>query len=139
IEVLAEKDSKIPQSVLPVWIKAQGKIRENRLPEAERLLQGAVKTAPKFGEGWDALAIVLERENKPAEALQDYRKAIETNPKLNGPYLSLARLSITLKDWETADKSADTLVKRDVQARYPEARLIQAMARFQLQNLDGAI
>ena len=139
IEVLAEVDSKIPQSVLPVWNKAQRMIRENRLPEAQRLLEGALKSSPKFGEGWDALAIVLERQNKPAEAFQDYRKAIEVDPKLNGAYLSLARLGTQLKDWDTADKTADILIMRDTQTRYPEARLIQAMARYQLKNFDGAI
>ncbi len=139
IEVLAETDSKIPLAVLPVWNKAQKAIRENRLPEAERLLNSALKTLPKFGEGWDALAIVLERENKPADAFQDYRKAIELDPKLNGAYLSLGRLSIAIKDWQTADQATGTLIKRDTQARYPEARLIQAMARYQLKNFDGAI
>ncbi len=139
IEVLAVKDSKIPLSVLPVWNKAQKDIRENRLPEAERLLDSAVKTSPKFAQGWNALAIVLERENKPADAFQDYRRAIEVDPKLTGAYVSLARLSIEIKDWQNADQVSTNLIKLDPQARYPEVRLIQAMARYQLKNLDGAI
>jgi Ca-activated chloride channel family protein len=139
IEVLAEKDSKIPLSVLPTWNKAQKAIRENRLPEAERLLEGAVKTSPKFAQGWNALAIVLERQNKPADAFQDYRRAIEVDPKLTGAYESLARLSIEIKDWQNADQVSSSLIKMDTQARYPEARLIQAMARYQLKDMDGAI
>src|ERR1700748_2028120 len=102
IDVLAEKDSKIPIGVLPIWNKAQREIRENRLPEAQRLLESALKSNPKFAQGWNALAIVLERQNKPADAFQNYRKAIELNPKLTGAYVSLARLSIEIKDWTNA-------------------------------------
>ena len=138
LEVLSD-EVKVPFAAQLAWSRAQKAIDTNRIQEADRQLNLAVKTAPNFAGGWNALGFVQEHENKPAEAWKDYRKAIELDPKLMGAYVPLARLSIEIKDWDAADKVTGDLIKRDAPGRYPEARVIQAMARFELKNVDGAI
>ncbi len=54
------------------------------------------------------------------------------------PYLSLARLCITAKDWECATKYLDALVKLDSKKDWPEIYLHQAVARYWMKDLDGA-
>lgn len=129
----------VPESVQVPWGRALKAIDQNHLPEAERQLTAITKQAPKFALGWNTLAVILERENKPTDAFQDYRRAIEIDPKLTGAYMPLVRLSALIKDWENADQYASQLIKQDTQAKYPDARMIQATARYELKNYDGAI
>ncbi len=133
-------EAKVPGSAQIAWGRAEKALGDNKLAEAERQLQLAVNAAPKFAQGWNLLGLVLEREKKPMDAATAYRKAIEIDPKLTGAYLPLARQTATLKDWVSADQITTELIKQDTaKPRYPEARLIQAMARSQLKNYDGAI
>ena len=60
-------------------------------------------------------------------------------PSYWGAYVPLARLSVEVKDWDTAAQVTGELIKRDAEGAYPEARLIQAMARYQLKDLDGSV
>ncbi len=138
IEVLSDA-IKVPYAAQVAWSRSEKALAANRLPEAERQLNLAVKAAPNFGQGWNALAVVLEHENKPSDALKAYHKAIEVDPKLLGAYVPLARISIQVKDWETADRTAADLIARDTSRRYTEAHLLQAIARYQLKNVDGAV
>src|SRR5579863_37560 len=134
-----DESVRVPVSALGAWNRAQAAASTGKWADAERSLKMATTAAPKFARGWNALAIVLERENKPAEAWKDYKLAIEADPKLLAAYAALARLSIEVKDWENAGQAADELIKRDTEKRYPEARLMQAMARYQLKDLDGSV
>jgi len=52
-------------------------------------------------------------------------------------YLNLARLSVKSKDWDTAAKSADALIKADKRI-FPEIYLHQAVAKYQLKDLPTA-
>ncbi len=129
----------VPESVQVPWSRALKAIQQNKLPEAEQQLTMITAKAPKFALGWNTLAIILDRENKPTDAFQDYRRAVEIDPKLTGAYMPLVRLSAAIKDWENADHFSTELIKQDTTAKYPEARMIQATARYQLKNYDGAI
>jgi Ca-activated chloride channel family protein len=146
LDVLAETTegvlfggAKVPESVQIPWGRAIKAINKNLLPDAERQLALVNKSAPKFALGWDMMAIVLERENKPTDAFQDYRRAIEIDPKLTGAYIPLARLCVLIKDWDNADLYSGDLIKIDAAGKFPEARMVQATARYQLKNYDGAI
>ncbi len=129
----------VPSAAQRDWVRAQDAVHKGRWADAERSLKAATTAAPKFARGWEGLAVVLERENKPAEAWKDYKLAIEADPKLLGPYLPLARLSVEVKDWETAAQVTEELIKRDTMKQYAEARLIHAMARYQMKDYDGAV
>ena len=53
-------------------------------------------------------------------------------------YVTLARLCIKTKDWNCAGKTADALIKVDPKHSYPEIYLHQAVARYELKDLNGA-
>src|SRR5206468_7855682 len=67
-----------------------------------------------------------------------YEHAIESDPKMLQPYMTLARLCIKTKDWQCAAKAADALVRADSKKAYPAIHLHQAVARFGLKDYDGA-
>jgi len=106
--------------------------------EAGRQFQAAVAAAPKFALGWHALGVVLERKNALKEAREAYEHAIESDAKLLPPYMTLTHLCIRNKDWECAAQTADALIKADKKGLYPDIYLHRAVARYGMNDFDGA-
>ena len=130
-------ESEVPSKAQASWKLAMKALDKSDMAEASRQIQAAVKSAPKFGQGWNALGQLSEKLNQQAQAKDAYQHAIEADPKLLPAYLNLARLSIKLKDWDTAAKASDSLVKADKRI-FPEIYVHQAVARFELKDLEGA-
>lgn len=53
-------------------------VRENRYDEAQEILQRSIRLDPDSGNGYMNLAIVLEHQNRPGQALVYANKALET-------------------------------------------------------------
>jgi len=128
----------IPLAARNAWNNAQKLVQKKNWPAAERELRTAVRLAPKFTRGWNALGLVCSNENKPAEARDAFERVAELDPKSLDALLDVARESIAAKDWTNAEKSAAALIKADTKQRYPEIYLHQATARFYLKDRDGA-
>jgi Tfp pilus assembly protein PilF len=122
----------------PDWKAAMKALDEQNLSEVAVHLEAVVAAAPKAAQAWHGLGIVDERLNKPAEAHAAYEHAIESDPKMLTPYVTLTRLCIKTKDWNAAAKTADALIKVDPKHSYPEIYLHQAVARYELKDLKGA-
>lgn len=118
--------------------KAMKALDMHQTDEARRQLEAAVAAAPKFAQGWHALGVVDDRSGKTAEARDAYMHAIEADPKLLPPYVTLARLCIITKDWQCAAQTADTLIKVDPKHTYAEIYLHRAVAQYGLKDLAGA-
>ncbi len=128
----------IPLAARNAWNNAQKLVQKKNWPGAERELRTAVRLAPKFTRGWNALGYVCSNENKPAEARDAFQRVVELDPKSLDALLDVARESIAAKDWSNAENSAAALIKADTKQRYPEIYLHQATARCYLKDLDGA-
>ena len=120
------------------WNNAMKALDSGNFGEAAGQLQTAVSNQPKFAEGWHALGVVDERLQKRDDARQAYEHAIEANPKLLVPYVTLARLCVKSKDWECTLKAADSLMKVDTRKLYPEIHLHRAVALYYTKDLNGA-
>jgi cytochrome c-type biogenesis protein CcmH/NrfG len=120
------------------WNAAMKALDNSNFAEAASQLQTAVSNSPKFAEGWHALGVVDERLQKQADARQAYEHAIDANPKLLVPYVTLARLCLKTKDWDCTIKTADSLNKADAKKLYPEIYLHRAVAQYQTKDLAGA-
>ena len=128
----------IPLAARNAWNNAQKLVQKKNWPAAERELRTAVRLAPKFTRGWNALGVVCANQNKPAEARDAFQRVVELDPKSLPALLDVARESIDAKDWSNAEKSAAALIKEDTKQRYPEIYLHQTTARYYLKDLDGA-
>lgn len=121
-------------------IKAAMKaLDDSNYREAATQLEAAVGTGRKFAEGWHALGIVDERLERPKQAREAYQHAIDDDPKMLTAYVTLTRLCLQTKDWDCAAKNADELLKLDKKQLYPEIYLHQAVARYEMKDLDGAL
>jgi Flp pilus assembly protein TadD len=135
---IVSSDSNVPSRAASSWKAAMKALDTSNLPEAATQMQAAVQAAPKFAVGWHGLGVVLEKQQKLTEARDAYAHAIEADPKMLAPYMTLTRLCLKTKDWQSAAKNADALIKADSKKTYPEIYLHQAVARFGLKDLDGA-
>jgi len=118
--------------------KAMKDIDAKKLDEAIVELKTMISAAPKYGEGWHALGVVYDKRNMTAEARDAYNHAIEANPKLIPPYVTLARLCLRTKDWQCAVTASDGEIKADPKQLYPEIYLHRAVAQYHLKDLSGA-
>jgi hypothetical protein len=137
---IISNDSNMPSKASAPW-KAAMKALDNRNDaEAATQLQAAVAAAPKFAIGWHALGVIEEKQlQKLPEARDAYEHAIEADPKMLTPYLALARLCIKTKDWQCATKNVDAVIRIDTKKTVTEIYLHQAVARYGLKDLDGAM
>jgi tetratricopeptide (TPR) repeat protein len=72
------------------------------------------------------------------EARDAYTHATDADPKLLISWVTLSRMDVLVKDWSGAAKAADTAIKLDLKHMYPEVYLHQAVARYELKDLQGA-
>ena len=132
------EEGSTPRAAMSAWNRAGKAALAKNWTEAEQNLLVVVQKAPRFSQGWNALGVVSQNQNKIESARDAYRRAIETNPKLLAPYLLLSRADIDLKEWDEAAKTAGALIQADPKHRYPEAFVNQAVARFYLKDIEGA-
>jgi Tfp pilus assembly protein PilF len=128
----------IPGKAKGPFEKAMKAVDAHNYDEAARLLNTAVTASPKFADGWHALGLVDEHLHKTPEARDAYTHAIEADPKLLPPYVTLARLCVRTKDWDCAVKTTDSLIKADAKKAYPEAYIHRAVAQYWLKDLAAA-
>ena len=131
-------DNGPPSKAASAWKGAIKAIEAGNMADAATQMQAAVKAAPQFAQGWHALGVVYEQEQMKAEARDAYEKAIAADPKFLPPYVTLVRICIGSKDWQSAAKTADAMIKADSKKVFPVMYLHQAVARFQLKDLANA-
>jgi len=136
--ILSFSDNAITGRAKAEWKAAIKAVDEQNIPEIAVHLEAVVAEAPKAGQAWHSLGVIDERLHKPVEARAAYEHAIEADPKLLPPYVTLARLCIKTKDWNCTAKTAGELIKADPKHLYPEIYLYLAVARYQLKDLNGA-
>src|SRR5205814_327698 len=87
-------ETNIPSRAKSAFERAMKAIDNTDFAEAARQLEAAVTSSPKFAQAWHALGVVDERLQKRNEAKEAYEHAIEADPRLLPPYVTLARLYI---------------------------------------------
>ena len=120
------------------WTLAMKAVNAKNWGEAERLLRITVRAAPNFATAWNSLGARCQYQQKTVDAGDAYRRAVKLDPDQLTAYLNLIRLEIGSQHWPEASKDAESLIKADTTHRYLEAYLDDAIAHFELHDLDGA-
>jgi VWFA-related protein len=136
--VTAQSNStKLPPKAAKPWELAVKAFRAEKWAEAERRAGEVAQQAPTFAPAWDALGLVRQIQQK-AGAREAFLRAVAANPTALLLRLHLARAEITLQLWPEAAKSAEALIEADAGHRYPEAHLLQGIAKYMLHEMDKA-
>jgi tetratricopeptide (TPR) repeat protein len=134
--IVAEGD--LPSKAKTPFRAAMKAADAGNLAEAGSQLEIAADAAPKSAQLWHALGIVDEKLQKPAEARKAYERAIADDPKLLPAYVTLTRVCLKTKDWQSASQTADALIKADTKHLYQEIHLHRAVSLYRLKDLVGA-
>src|ERR1017187_9210213 len=129
----------VPKGASRAWSQALKFIEARDWPAAEAPLRAVVQAAPKFAAGWVALGTSYQNQHKSAEARPALERALELDPKPLPPLYMLANVLYELKDWEAAVKTSQALIQSDARHVYLEADVLNAIARYEMRDLDGAL
>ncbi len=131
-------EDKVPRRALSKVKAAMKALDAGNSWEARLQFQAAVEAEPKFALGWHALGVLSEFQNLHQEARKAYERAINADQKLLPAYMTLLRLCIKIKDWESAVQTADRLISADKKAQFKQVHRHRAVALYNLGRLDEA-
>ena len=124
------------KDALKKFDKARSEAMSKNPDGAERDLEKAVQTDPKFAEAWYQLG-KLQQKTKPQDVLASFEKAVAADPQFVPPYEPIAELAATQKKWQEVTDAADHYLKLDP-AGTPQIWYFSAVGNFNIGNRDAA-
>lgn len=135
---LAMPDGELGGRAKKAWDDGMKAIDQKKIDEAIADLQQATEASPRSGFAWHSLGVVNDKFGRKQAAKEAYQKAIEVDPKMIQPYATLSRVCIQLRDWQCVETTAEEGIKVDKKRVYPDLYLHDAVAHFEMKDLDGA-
>jgi tetratricopeptide (TPR) repeat protein len=129
--MLAPKDAK------KAWEKGRELAKKKKYPEAEKELQKAVDSYPKYATAWYDLGLVQESQNNLAGARAAYAKSIAADSKFIKPYVKIFNYDAKERKWEEVAATTGKVIKLNP-FDFPEAYFLNAVANLNLKKLDEA-
>lgn len=126
-----------PPEARAAYEKGVRAYNKQRWPEAQKNLEKAVVTYPKYAVAWYSLGVCLWAQNRPAEAAAAYRHSMEADPKYPPPYVQLAAVELNAGRWQQAADASGGVIRLDP-VHFPEAYLYNSTANLQLLKFGEA-
>ncbi|MEO8128670.1 MAG: tetratricopeptide repeat protein [Bryobacteraceae bacterium] len=126
-----------PKDAKKAYDKGRDLMRKNKLPEAEKELQKAVDSYPKYAVAWYELGLVHQQQKQLEGAKKCYLESLKADSKFVSPYAQLTRLSVADQNWEQTAEYSGKLLKLNPYFS-PEVYFYGAVANLNLKNLDEA-
>jgi tetratricopeptide (TPR) repeat protein len=128
---------KAPKDARHAFEKGSKAFFADKLPEARKELEKAVRIYPQFAAAWSRLGDVEHREHNVQGAHDAYRKALEADPQYVNPVFGLALLAIAEKNWPDAARLTAQVNSLNAYA-FPAAEFYNAAANYNLGNYQLA-
>jgi Tfp pilus assembly protein PilF len=125
-----------PKDAMRAYEKAQ-KIKAEKLAEAEKELNKAVKIYPQFAAAWTLLGDMHREHGQFDAARTEYEQAIAADPQFVNPSYGLAMIAAQEKKWDDAVRFTNQVIKLNSVA-YPVAYFLNAAANYNLQKFAPA-
>lgn len=126
-----------PRDARQSYEKAQKEYAQNKLTEAEKDLEKAVKLYPTFAAAWSMLGDIHARQNHFDQALKEYTQAVTIDSQFVNPNFGLAIIAVQEKRWQDAVQLTNHVTKLNAYA-YPAAYFYNAVANYYLERFDAA-
>lgn len=117
--------------------KGRNSLKKEKLEEAEKHFQKAVEIYPKYAVAWCELGYAQDRQKKYAEARKSFEASIAADSKYVSPYEGLAQLAARDGNWKDVGDITDRIIRLNP-VDFPRAYFFNAVAKFNMQQLDGA-
>lgn len=126
-----------PKDARKAFEKGSKAFFADKLPEAQKELEKAVRIYPQFAEAWSRLGDVEHREQNLTAAHEAYDQALKADSRYVNPLFGLALLAITEKNWQQAAQLTAQLTILNPYA-FPAAGFYNAAANYNLGNYQAA-
>jgi tetratricopeptide (TPR) repeat protein len=129
-----------PKDARKAWEKGVRLLRSSNpgdAASAEKELQKAVATYPKYANAWADLGRVRLRRGEVNEARDAFLRAIDADDKLVEPYIELGNIAARQRQWNDAARYLDRALALDP-IDYPRLWLADGLADYRVRNLERA-
>ncbi len=126
-----------PKDARKAYEKGLDQIKKKKPADAFKEFQKATTIYPKLAAAWVELGKLQSEQDQGDDARASFQKALDADPKFVPPYLHLAIMELRAGRWEELAKLTETATKLDP-FDYPQAFFFNAIANFNLKNLDAA-
>jgi len=126
-----------PKDAKKAFEKGRDAMRKQKLDDALKHLEKAVGLYPQYAAAWFDLGRVHEFKNNLPEARKAYEQALAADAKFVSPYMQIAGLAAREQNWKGVLENTDRVVKLNP-VDFPAAYYFNAVANYNLRNLDGA-
>jgi tetratricopeptide (TPR) repeat protein len=99
--------------------------------------QKAVSIYPAHAEAWVQLGNLLRRQGDSKGALNAYQQASQSDTRFVPPYLAMAEMAVVAANWADVAKLTKQALDLDP-LDYPGAYFLNAVANYNIRNLDAA-
>ena len=128
---------KAPKDAKKSFAKGTSLAAANKPGEALTSFQAAVRIYPQYADAWLSLGKVQWQLASREEARDSFRKSMELDNKLVGPWQELGYLACDDGKWEDAARFLDQAVRLDPMDS-PAAWYFDALANYNLGRFDRA-
>jgi tetratricopeptide (TPR) repeat protein len=135
--VISALSLRAPKDARKAYEKGFAALTKAKWDEAETHLEQAVALYPQYPDAWFSLGAAFQNQGKLEEARKAYGKAISADDKFLKPYRQMAEIALHDRNWEEVARTTDRLLRLDP-VDYPEAYFFNAVARFNLGDVDAA-
>jgi tetratricopeptide (TPR) repeat protein len=126
-----------PKDARQAFEKANKAFSEDKLPEAHKELEKAVRIYSQYAAAWSKLGDVDHRLQNIAGAKKAYEKALEVDPQYVNPVYGLALIAVVEKNWKDAAQLTAQVNSMNRFA-FPSAAYYNAAANYNLGNYEVA-
>jgi tetratricopeptide (TPR) repeat protein len=126
-----------PDDAKRAFTKGQKEYDQNKLPEAEKELEKAVRIYPGFAAAWSLLGDIHMQQKQPDDAIREYTQAMSADPQFLNPVFGMGLIAVQQKRWQDAVKYTDQVLKMNA-AAYPSVYFYNAVANYNLSRLEPA-
>jgi len=128
---------RIPDSARKSWKRGRKAFEDNKIDDAEKHYKAAIQLYPEYADAWIELGWLYQSRQHYKKARNAYMKALESDKSLIKPYIRLAQLSAMEGKWTDAETYSSEALKLNSHD-YPQAYFFNALAKYNLNDLDGA-
>lgn len=126
-----------PKDARKAFDKARDSVKKNKADDAAKNYQKAVDLYPKYATAWYELGRIHAMQGRPDDARKAFENALQSDPKYVEPYLQIALLASKNMQWKEVADLTTKAIKLDA-FDYPQAFFFNAVANFNLKNVDAA-
>lgn len=126
-----------PKDAKKAYDKGHEALTKGKLEDAQKNLQKAVDSYPKFAAAWYDLGVVQDEHNNSDAARKDFNEALTADAKFVPPYEGLAKIEARANKWQDVADITDRIIRLNP-VDFPRAYFMNSIAKLNLRKYDDA-